>query len=213
MKRNQPCFGMYAICLSVLAAALLLSGIAPHDRLTWWMEIAPILIVVPVLIQSRRSFPLTGLLYGLIAVHGIILAVGGHWTYAEVPAGRWLQEWLHTSRNDYDKLGHLAQGFVPVIALREILLRCGWPVRGGLGAAMLVLAILGISAVYELIEWQAAVGLGQGADAFLGSQGDPWDTQKDMACAGIGAVLALLSLARIHDRQLAMPQGERATGA
>ena len=193
---------MYAICLSVLAVALVLSGIAPHDRQTWWMEIAPILIMVPVLVQTHRSFPLTGLLYGLIAVHGIILAVGGHWTYAEVPAGRWIQEWLQTSRNDYDKLGHLAQGFVPVIALREILLRRGWPVAGGLGAAVLVLAILGISATYELVEWQAAVGLGQGADAFLGSQGDVWDTQKDMACAVMGAVIALLSLSRIHDRQL-----------
>lgn len=194
---------MYLPSLILLMLACVLSGIAPHDRLTWWMEIAPILIVVPVLIQSRRSFPLTGLLYGLIAVHGVILAVGGHWTYAEVPAGRWIQEWLQTSRNDYDKFGHFAQGFVPVIALREILLRCGWPVRGGLGVAVLVLAILGISATYELIEWQAAVGLGQGADAFLGSQGDVWDTQKDMACAGIGAVLALLGLARLHDRQLA----------
>lgn len=194
---------MYAICLSVLAVALVFSGIAPHDRLTWWMEIAPILIVAPLLIWSRRRFPLTSLLYGLIAVHGVILAVGSHWTYAEVPAGRWIQEWLQTSRNDYDKLGHLAQGFVPVIALREILLRRGWPVAGGLGVAVLVLAILGISATYELVEWQAAVGLGQGADAFLGSQGDVWDTQKDMACALVGAVLALVSLARIHDRQLA----------
>ena len=194
---------MYLPSLILLMLACVLSGIAPHDRLTWWMEIAPILIVVPVLIQTRRSFPLTGLLYGLIAVHGVILAVGGHWTYAEVPAGRWIQEWLQTSRNDYDKLGHFAQGFVPVIALREILLRCGWPVRGGLGVAVLVLAILGISATYEVIEWQAAVGLGQGADAFLGSQGDVWDTQKDMACAGIGAVLALLGLARLHNRQLA----------
>ena len=194
---------MYLLSLILLVLACVLSGIAPHDRLTWWMEIAPILIVVPVLIQSRRRFPLTGLLYGLIAVHGVILAVGGHWTYAEVPAGRWIQEWLQTSRNDYDKLGHFAQGFVPVIALREILLRCGWPVRGGLGAAVLVLSILGISALYELIEWRAAVGLGQGADAFLGSQGDPWDTQKDMACAAIGAVVALLCLARTHDRQLA----------
>ena len=155
------------------------------------------------LIWSRQRFPLTILLYGLIAVHGVILAVGGHWTYAEVPAGRWIQEWLQTSRNDYDKLGHFAQGFVPVIALREILVRRGWPITGGLGVAVLVLAILGISATYELIEWQAAVGLGQGADAFLGSQGDVWDTQKDMAYALVGAVLALVSLARIHDRQLA----------
>lgn len=194
---------MYAICLSVLAVALVFSGIGPHDRLTWWMEIAPILIVAPLLIWSRRRFPLTSLLYGLIAVHGVILAVGGHWTYAEVPAGRWIQEWLQTSRNDYDKLGHFAQGFVPVIALREILVRRGWPITGGLGVAVLVLAILGISATYELIEWQAAVGLGQGADAFLGSQGDVWDTQRDMACALVGAELALVSLARIHDRQLA----------
>ena len=194
---------MFFSCFIFLILSCVFSGIAPHDRLTWWMEIAPILIVAPLLIWSRRRFPLTSLLYGLIAVHGVILAVGSHWTYAEVPAGRWIQEWLQTSRNDYDKLGHLAQGFVPVIALREILLRRGWPVAGGLGVAVLVLAILGISATYELVEWQAAVGLGQGADAFLGSQGDVWDTQKDMACALVGAVLALVSLARIHDRQLA----------
>jgi putative membrane protein len=175
----------------------------PHDLATWFMEVAPVLVVLPLLWLTRRSFPLTPLLYTLIALHAIVLAVGGHYTYARVPAGFWVQDWFDLGRNHYDRLGHLMQGFVPAIAARELLLR-KTPLRaGGWLFALVTLSCLGISALYELIEFGAAMGLGQGADEFLGTQGDPWDTQKDMLMAGIGAMLAQWLLARRHDAQLA----------
>ncbi len=189
--------------LLALGAALVASGWQPYDRTTWWLEVAPVLIVVPLLIATRRAYPLTSLLYALIFVHALILILGGAYTYARVPLGFWLQDLLELGRNPYDKIGHFAQGFVPAIAAREILLR-GAFVRGRAMLAFLVICVvLAISASYELIEWAAALALGQGADEFLGTQGDPWDTQSDMFLALIGGAAALLLLSALHDRQLA----------
>jgi putative membrane protein len=191
-----------AVALGALAMLLVLSGIHPHDRLTWLMEVMPILLAVPVLLATYRRFPLSGLLYALIFVHAVILMVGAAHTYARVPFGFWLQELFDLGRNPYDKIGHFAQGFVPALVAREILLR-GRYVRTRPMLAFLVLCVvLAISAAYELIEWLAAVLMGQGADAFLGTQGDPWDTQSDMACALLGAMTALLCLSRVQDRQI-----------
>ncbi len=189
--------------LLALGAALVASGWQPYDRLTWLMEVAPVLIVVPLLLATRRAYPLTSLLYALIFVHALILILGGAYTYARVPLGFWLQDLFELGRNPYDKIGHFAQGFVPAIAAREILLR-GAFVRGRAMLAFLVICVvLAISASYELIEWAAALALGQGADEFLGTQGDPWDTQSDMFLALIGGTSALLFLSWPHDRQLA----------
>lgn len=188
--------------VAALLAALAVSGWQPYDRLTWLLEVAPVLIVVPLLILTRASYPLTALLYALIFVHALILILGGAYTYARVPLGFWMQELLDLSRNPYDKIGHFAQGFIPAIAAREILLR-GRFVRSRRMLAFLVLCVvLAISASYELIEWAAALALGQGADEFLGTQGDPWDTQSDMFLALIGGGAALALLSRLHDRQL-----------
>lgn len=175
------------------------SAINPYDRLTWWMEIAPILVAYPLLIASYRRFRLTDLLYGLILLHAIILMVGGHYTYARVP----FFNFDDGSRNNYDKIGHFAQGFIPAIAIRELLLRTSPLKPGKWLAAIIVFACLGIAALYELIEFGAAVTLKTGADEFLGSQGDVWDTQKDMMWAGIGAGVSLLALSKLHDRFLA----------
>lgn len=185
-----------------LVALLVASGLHPHDRTTWWLEVAPVLIVLPVLAVTHRRFPLTPLLYALIFMHAVILMAGGAYTYARVPLGFWLQDVLHTARNPYDRIGHLAQGFVPAIAAREILLRGGHVRSRGMLAFLVVCVVLAVSASYELVEWLAALALGQGAEEFLGTQGDPWDTQSDMACALVGAVAALLLLSRLHDRQL-----------
>lgn len=181
----------------------MVSGIAPYDRLTWFMEVAPVLIVLPVLLATRRRYPLTTLLYLLIALHALVLIAGGSWTYARVPLGFWLQDLLAIDRNPYDKIGHFMQGFVPALAAREILLR-GDYVHGRRMTAFLCTCIaLAISACYELVEWAAALALGQGADEFLGTQGDVWDTQSDMLMALIGALVSMALLARRHDRQLA----------
>ncbi len=173
-----------------------------HDRLTWVLEVSPILLGVPVLVLTWRRFPLTSLAYVLIFVHALVLMVGGHYTYEHVPLGFWIQRALHLRRNDYDRIGHFAQGFVPAILAREVLLRRS-PLVPGKWLFFVVTAVcLAISASYELFEWAAAVTLRSGADAFLATQGDPWDTQWDMLTALIGAVTAQLSLARVHDRQL-----------
>lgn len=191
-----------AALLLFTTAAFLLLGFSPRaDRFTWFMENAPVILGVPVLILTYRRFPLTSLLYILLALHGLVLMVGGHWTYAEVPAGHWVKDWLHLARNPYDRLGHLFQGFVPVLLFREVLLRKGILKPGIWSAFVLILMVLGLSATYELLEWQTAVWTGSAADAFLGTQGDPWDTQWDMACALIGACLGLASLAWLQDRQ------------
>ena len=194
-----------------LIALLALSGIRPFDRTTWVLEILPIAIALPVLWATYPRFPLTDLLYVCILAHGIVLIVGGAYTYARVPFGFYLADLLDLSRNPYDKIGHFFQGFVPALVAREILVR-GRYVRGGKMLAFIVVCVvLAISATYELIEWAAALALGQGADEFLGTQGDPWDTQSDMFFALIGAVTALLSLSALHDRQLKTLLGREIT--
>jgi len=196
------------IMVAVAALAVAASGVGPKDRATWWMEVAPVLLAVPILWATRRRFPLTPLLYGLVAVHACVLSLGGHYTYAEVPLGFWVRDALGLARNHYDRVGHLMQGFVPALVAREVLLRTS-PLRPGRWLFTLVTAMaLAVSAVYELVEWWAALLLGQGADAFLGTQGDPWDTQWDMFMAFLGAMLAQALLARLQDRQLARLQAE-----
>ncbi len=191
------------LILSILAVGLLIiSGVTAYDRATWLMEVAPVLIALPVLWYSRRTFPLTDLLYLLIFIHALILIIGGTYTYARVPAGFWLQEHLGLERNPYDRIGHFFQGFVPALVAREILLRVETIRRRGMLAFLVICIVMAISATYELIEWGAALALGQGAAEFLGTQGDPWDTQADMLFAFIGAIAALALLSRLHDRQL-----------
>ncbi|MDX9768572.1 MAG: DUF2238 domain-containing protein [Ectothiorhodospiraceae bacterium] len=182
--------------------ALALSGIAPYDRMTWWLEVSPVLIAMPVLVATYRRFPLTTLLYVLIALHALVLVYGGAYTYARVPLGFWIQDGFDLARNPYDKIGHFMQGFVPVLIAREILLRGGFLSSRAMTAFLSVCIALAISAFYELIEWWTALAFGQGAYEFLGTQGDPWDTQADMMWALIGALCALLSLTRVQDRQI-----------
>jgi putative membrane protein len=192
--------------LIVGAVLLVLSGIGPHDRTTWWLEVAPILIAVPILVATARRFPLTPLAYRLIFVHALVLMLGSHYTYAEVPAGFWMKRALGLARNPYDRVGHFVQGFVPAIVAREVLIRRS-PVKAGRWLTFLVLCVcLAISALYELVEWWAALLGGEGADAFLGTQGDQWDTQWDMFLALLGAAVALLLLSRPHDRQIVRTQ-------
>lgn len=191
------------VLLAAVLLALALSGLQPHDRPTWLMETCWVIVGVPVLIAVRKRFPLSPLLCCLLAAHALVLIVGGHYTYAEVPAGHWLQDALDLSRNPYDRFGHLMQGFVPAILVRELLVRTS-PLRGSRWLAPLtVCACLAFSAFFEMIEWWAALAGGSAADAFLATQGDQWDTQWDMACALLGAVASLLLLSRLHDRQLA----------
>ena len=191
-----------SLLLPVLAA-LIVSGIAPHDRLTWLMEVMPVLLIVPLLIVTADRFPLSRLLYALIAIHALILIVGGAYTYARVPLGDWVKQAFDLARNPYDKLGHLAQGLVPALAARELLIRHRLVNGRAIVAVLSVCVAMAISATYELIEWAAAVIMGQGADEFLGTQGDPWDTQSDMLMALIGATIAMTLLARWHDRAMA----------
>lgn len=191
------------VVFAIWTVALVWSGIGPKDRLTWLMEVAPVLIAAPVMLATRRAFPPTGMLLMLACLHGLILIVGGHYTYAEVPVGFWMQDLFGFSRNHYDRLGHFAQGFVPAILTREILLRRTELQPGGMLVLLVTSVCLAFSALYELIEWCAALILGQGADAFMGMQGDQWDTQADMAMALAGALLAPALLSRAHDRALA----------
>lgn len=188
---------------ATLAVLLAISGIAPYERATWLMEVAPILLAVPVLALAYRTFPLTRLLYVLIFVHAVILLVGGAYTYARVPFGFWMQDVLGLDRNPYDKIGHFAQGFVPALVAREVLARGGY-VKGRKMLAFVCLSIaMAISACYELVEWGAALALGQGAEEFLGTQGYVWDTQSDMWYALLGASASLFLLSRWHDREMA----------
>ncbi|MFL5575521.1 MAG: DUF2238 domain-containing protein [Gemmatimonadaceae bacterium] len=197
-RRAEP-----ALLLGVALVLLVVSGLSPYDRTTWLLEVFPILIAAPILALTARRFPLTPLAYRLVFLHACILMLGGHYTYARVPLGFWLQDALHLARNPYDRIGHLAQGFVPAIVAREILLRRS-PLRPGKWLFYLVTAVcLAVSACYELVEWWAAVAGGSAADAFLGTQGDPWDTQWDMCMALVGALAAQLLLAGVHDRELA----------
>jgi putative membrane protein len=188
--------------LAATMAALVYSAIAPHDRMTWAMEVSWVVIALPVLVATHGRFPLTPLLYRLLFVHALILILGGSYTYARVPLGFWFADLFDLTRNHYDRLGHLAQGFVPAILAREILVRCS-PLAGSRWIPVVVVSMcLAFSAFFELIEWWSALILGAGADAFLATQGDPWDTQSDMACALIGAIAALALLGRLHDRHL-----------
>ena len=182
---------------------LVWSGWAPHDRTTWLMEVFPCFVALALLWATRRTFELSTMVYCLILIHGLILMLGGAYTYARVPLGFWLQDWFGFTRNNYDKIGHFAQGFIPAMVARELLIRKFAITRRGLVAFLCIAITLGISAFYELIEWWSALIMGQGADEFLGTQGDPWDTQSDMLFALIGAIGALLALSRWHDRQMA----------
>jgi len=187
--------------LTVLALAA--SGMAPFDRSTWFLETLPVMLGLPLLIATRRRFPLTPLLYRLLFVHGLILMLGGAYTYSRVPLGLWLQDALDLSRNHYDRLGHLAQGFIPSMLAREILVRAT-PLRPGGWLFFLVTCVaLAVSASYEFVEWGVALAVGGEADAFLATQGDVWDTQWDMFMALLGALAAQVLLSRLHDRQLA----------
>jgi putative membrane protein len=189
--------------LALFATVLLWSAIGPYDRLTWWLEVVPALFALALLVATRRRFPLTPLVYTLILVHSIILMVGGHYTYAEVPLGDWVAGLMGTERNNYDKLGHLAQGFVPAMVARELLIRLQVIARRGWLGPVVVAFCLAFSAFYELIEWWAALLSAAAAESFLGTQGYIWDTQSDMLWALVGAISALLLLSRWHDRQLA----------
>jgi len=190
------------LLLAVTVAALIYSGIAPYDRLTWVMEISWVIVAVPTLIVTWPRFPLTPLLYRLLVLHALILILGGYYTYARVPLGFWFGDLVGLERNYYDRLGHLVQGFVPAILAREILSRRS-PLAGSRWLPVVVVSIcLAFSAFFELIEWWSALALGADADAYLATQGDPWDTQSDMFCALIGAIMALVLLSRLHDRQL-----------
>lgn len=186
----------------LVLAALVASGVAPYDRATWLLEVAPALIAAPVLWATWRRYPLTTLLYALIALHMGVLILGGAYTYARVPLGFWLQDALHLGRNPYDKIGHFMQGLVPAMVAREVLLQRGYVSSRGMAAFLSVCVAMAISAVYELIEWGVALAAGSGATDFLGTQGDPWDTQSDMFWALLGAAVAVTLLLRWHDRQI-----------
>ncbi|MGL4713285.1 MAG: DUF2238 domain-containing protein [Shewanella sp.] len=182
---------------------LIWSAINPADRFTWWLEALPALVAVPLLFFTRKGFPLTPLVYVLVLVHCCVLFVGAHYTYAEVPLFDAIADWMGSQRNNYDKVGHFAQGFIPAMLAREIMLR-NQAVKPGAWCAFLVTCfVLAFSAFYELLEWWVAVATGEGAEAFLGTQGYVWDTQSDMFFALIGAIVALALLSRFQDKQIA----------
>lgn len=199
----------YELTLLVTMVLLLAwSGIGPHDRFTWYLEVAPILIGVPVLIWLYPTLRLTPLTYTLIWVHCLILMLGGHYTYAQVPLGFWIEDAFGFSRNHYDRIGHFAQGFIPAMLAREIFIRRS-PLKGSRWLPFLVVCFcLAFSALYELIEFWTALATGEAAEAFLGTQGDPWDTQWDMFLATIGAITAQLTLSRPHDRSMDEVKGD-----
>lgn len=202
MSRPAPSSREPVVLLAATAFVLVWSGIQPVERGTWWLEVAPVLIGVPLLVASFSRFRLSPLLYRLLFLHAVILMVGGHYTYAKVPFGFWAQDLFDFSRNHYDRVGHFVQGFVPAILAREILLRRS-PLRRGKWLFFLVVCIcLAFSAFYELIEWWAAMLGGASAESFLGTQGDVWDTQWDMFLALLGTVSAQCMLGRMHDRSM-----------
>ncbi|MEV6765183.1 DUF2238 domain-containing protein [Streptomyces sp. NPDC051105] len=191
-----------ALLAGVVVAGMAVSAWGARDRTTWFLETVWVLVGLPLVVLTWRRFPLTGLLAGLLTVHALVLAVGGHYTYAEVPVGDWVRDTFGLDRNPYDRFGHLMQGFVPAILVRELLSRTS-PLRGSRWLAPLtVCACLAFSASFELLEWLVAEIGGHDADAFLATQGDVWDTQWDMFCALVGATVAVLLLSRLHDRQL-----------
>jgi putative membrane protein len=199
LARDRP---FLLLLLLTVLAVLVWSGHAPRDRFTWFLEVLPVLLGLPLLLLTYRGFPFTSLAYGLMAIHAVILMVGGHYTYSEMPLFEWLQVEWGWARNHYDRVGHVAQGFVPAILAREILLRTS-PLKPGKWLALLVLCVaLAISVFYEFLEWWVAVASGDEAIAFLATQGDVWDTQWDMLLALLGAMAALLLLSGVHNRQL-----------
>lgn len=199
LPRSEP-----LLLLTAVTVMLLFSAIDPvADRYTWFLETAPVMIGIGLLLWTRNGFPLTPLLYRLLALHAVILIIGGYYTYAEVPLFNWLRDSFDLARNHYDRVGHLAQGFIPAILAREILLRNSPLKRGGWLLLCVTSICLAFSALYEMIEWWTALLSAEAAAAFLGTQGDTWDTQWDMFLALIGALLSQLLLGRIHDRQLA----------
>jgi len=202
-----------SIWLLIYLGVLAWSAIEPRDYFTWFLEVVPALVALPVLAVTRRRFPLTPLVYVLILCHALILMVGGHYTYAEVPLFDWLREPMGWQRNNFDKLGHLAQGLVPAMVARELLLRLNVVNGAGWRTFFIICFCLALSAFYELVEWWAALATGDSAEAFLGIQGYTWDTQSDMLYALVGALVALTFLARLHDAQLRRLAGARATGA
>ena len=200
MKEN----GLLSILwLSAFLAVFAWSGIHPHDYFTWGLEVFPAVAGLGLIIATRKDFPLTPLAYSLILVHAIILMIGGHYTYAEVPLFNWLRDAFALGRNNYDKVGHFAQGFIPAIIAREILIRKSPLTRGKWLTFLVICVCLAISATYELMEWGVAEATGSASEAFLGTQGYVWDTQSDMAYALVGAVVSLVTFSKIHDRQLA----------
>ena len=193
---------MRAVWIIVFLGVLAWSGYEPHDYPTWWLEVSPALIGAGILWFTRERFPLTRLTYILILIHCVILMIGGHYTYAEVPLGDWISELFDQARNNYDKLGHFAQGFVPAIIARELLIRLEVVNKPAWRDFLIVCLCLAISAFYELIEWWVALLSKEAADSFLGTQGYTWDTQSDMAWALFGCTVALFALSAWHDRQL-----------
>lgn len=203
MMPQQGNAGFFALLLAITAAIFAWSAIHPHDYFTWFLEVFPIIIVLPLLAATYRRFALSRLAYVLIAIHAVILIIGGHYTYAEMPLFNWLRDINGWDRNYYDRLGHLAQGFIPAIIIREILLRKS-PLRPGKWLFFLVSCVaLAISACYEFLEWWVALASGGDATAFLATQGDVWDTQWDMFLALLGSVISQLLLAKAHDRSMA----------
>jgi putative membrane protein len=198
MQRERFLYGY----LFLIILLLVVTAINPYDRGTWLMEVAPVIIAIPVLLLTYRRLPLTTLLYTLIFLHAIVLIVGGAYTYARVPMGFWMQDMFSFSRNHYDRIGHFFQGFVPALIAREILLKTGSITNRHMLGFLCICVAMAISAWYELIEWAAALILGQAADDFLGMQGDPWDTQWDMFMCFVGSVTAILTMSRFQDRQM-----------
>ena len=201
-RSGSPSTLAQGLWLGIFTLVLIWSAWGPHDYATWWLEVLPAMAALVILVATRHRFPLTSLAYVLILIHAVILMIGGHYTYAEVPLGDWVRDWAGGSRNNYDKLGHFAQGFVPAIVAREVLLRCHVLASRAWLGVIVVSICLAISAFYELLEWWAALASGEGAVAFLGTQGYAWDTQSDMFLALIGAICALVLLSRMHDRQI-----------
>lgn len=194
---------MTPLWLTIYAVALIWSAIGPKDYFTWWLEVIPALVALVLFFATRKRFQFTPLVYWLLLGHCIILMVGGHYTYAEVPLFDWIKEWMHSDRNNFDKVGHFAQGFVPALVAREIVIRNN-VINGRYWTSFFVVCFsLAVSAFYELIEWWVAVSTGDSAEAFLGTQGYVWDTQSDMGTALLGAIVAVVVVARLHDRQIA----------
>ena len=190
--------------LFVVLCVFVWSSVEPFDRWTWWMEVVPVMIAAPILCWTYKKSELTALLYSLIALHAVVLLLGGAYSYARVPFGFWLQDLFSLSRNPYDKIGHFMQGFVPALLAREVLIQKSWVGMSRVASGVAICFAMTVSVLYELIEWFAALMLGQGADEFLGAQGDIWDTQSDMFMALLGALAAVFLLGRLQDRQIKM---------